>query len=219
MDPELKKMEKARIEKLFPEKTRLYLSSWQLILAGLAGLTQLVLFFYADWGIALTGMGIWSGLFFGIAGGVGLMTVQTPSRRTIAAFLTMNIFACIFAVALITTSWVGLEQSRRHHYSFGKFCFCILIFTGLLEGILSVVSFAYCCRGLPCCCAKPSYETRMTSGDVAIPMTVMTAPSSNGQPNTPLSEMPPQYSNVVGASGYVNLPAPSSPMTQEKTPF
>ena len=126
-NPELKAMEKARIEKLFPEKTRLYLSSWQLILAGLAGLTQLVLFFYADWGIALTGMGIWSGLFFGIAGGVGLMTVQTPSRRTIAAFLTMNIFACIFAVALITTSWVGLEQTHRHHYSFGKVSFFIAI--------------------------------------------------------------------------------------------
>ena len=59
----------------------------------------------------------------------------------------------------------------------------------------------------------------MTSGDVAIPMTVMTAPSSNGQPNTPLSEMPPQYSNVVGASGYVNLPAPSAPITQEKAPY
>merc|ERR1711953_673817 len=155
MDPELKKMEKARIEKLFPEKTRLYLSSWQLILAGLAGLTQLVLFFYADWGIALTGMGIWSGLFFGIAGGVGLMTVQTPSRRTIAAFLTMNIFACIFAVALITTSWVGLEQCRRSHYSFGKmFWFSILILTGLAEVAFSVVSFAFSCRVLPCCCAK-----------------------------------------------------------------
>ena len=129
MDPELKKMEKARIEKLFPEKTRLYLSSWQLILAGLAGLTQLVLFFCADWGIALSGMGIWSGLFFGIAGGVGLMTVHTPSRRTIAAFLTMNIFACIFAVALITTSWVGVEQSRRHHYSFGKVSFLSPLFS------------------------------------------------------------------------------------------
>ena len=127
MDPELKKMEKARVEKLFPKKTRGELSFFQLLFAGLAGLTQLVLFFCADWGIALSGMGIWSGLFFGIAGGVGLMTVQTPSRRTIAAFLTMNIFACIFAVALITTSWVGLEQSRRHHYSFGKVSFFIAI--------------------------------------------------------------------------------------------
>merc|ERR1712156_640751 len=141
MDPELKKMEKARIEKLFPIPTRLYLSTLHLVLTGVAGLSQIILFFSSRGGIALTGMGIWSGLFFGIAGGVGLMTVQTPSRRTIAAFLTMNIFACIFAVALITTSWIGLEQSRRPHYSFGKFCFCILIFTGLLEGILSVVSF------------------------------------------------------------------------------
>merc|ERR1719221_724825 len=217
MDPELKKMEKARVEKLFPKKTRRCLSSWQLLLAGLAGLAQTVLVFFRGWGIALTGMGIWSGVFFGIAGGLGLMK---PSRRTIAAFLTMNIFACIFAVALITTSWVGLEECRRSHYSFGKmFWFSILILTGLAEVAFSVVLFAYCCRVLPCCCAKPSYETRMTSGDVAIPMTVMTAPSSHGQPNTPSSEMPPQYSNVVGASGYVNLPAPSAPMTQEKTPF
>jgi len=221
MDPELKKMEKARIEKLFPIPTRLYLSTLHLVLTGVAGLSQIILFFSSRGGIALTGMGIWSGLFFGIAGGVGIMTVQTPSRRTIAAFLTMNIFACIFAVALITTSWVGLEEcTRQYNYSFWKtLWFSILILTGLVEGVLSVVSFAYCCRVLPCCCAKPSYETRMTSGDVAIPMTVMTAPSSNGQPNTPLSEMPPQYSNVVGASGYVNLPAPSAPMTQEKTPF
>ena len=120
MDPELKKMEKARVEKLFPKKTRRCLSSWQLLLAGLAGLAQTVLFFFRGWGIALTGMGIWSGVFFGIAGGLGLMK---PSRRTIAAFLTMNIFACIFAVALITTSWVGLEECRRSHYSFGKVSF------------------------------------------------------------------------------------------------
>ena len=127
MDPELKKMEKARIEKLFPIPTRLYLSTLHLVLTGVAGLSQIILFFSSRGGIALTGMGIWSGLFFGIAGGVGIMTVQTPSRRTIAAFLTMNIFACIFAVALITTSWVGLEQSRRHHYSFGKVSFFVAI--------------------------------------------------------------------------------------------
>ena len=115
MDPEMKKMEKARIEKLFPKKTRSILSILQLVFAGLAGLMQIILFCYDDWGIAATGMGIWSGLFFGIAGGVGLIAAHRPSRRSLKAFMVMSIFGTIFAVTLTVISWVGIEQLRGYN--------------------------------------------------------------------------------------------------------
>ena len=116
MDPEMKKMEKARIEKLFPKKTRLILSILQLVFAGLAGLMQIILFCYDRWGIALTGMGIWSGFFFGIAGGVGLIAAHRPSRRSLKAFMVMSIIGTIFAVILIVISWVGIHQSSHRGF-------------------------------------------------------------------------------------------------------
>ena len=63
-NPELKAMEKARIEKLFPKKLRRILSFMQLYLGGIAALLKIILvgmesthFGYADWGA-----GIWCGL-------------------------------------------------------------------------------------------------------------------------------------------------------------
>ena len=130
MNPEMKKMEKARIEKLFPKKTRSILSILQLVFAGLAGLMQIILFCYDDWGIALTGMGIWSGFFFGIAGGVGLIAAHRPSRRSLKAFMVMSIIGTIFAVILIVISWVGVEQNR-HYYNrnTGQVSFSVLVIT------------------------------------------------------------------------------------------
>ena len=42
-DPELKMIEKASIEKLFPEKTRLTLVRWQIIITAIAVVLQVII--------------------------------------------------------------------------------------------------------------------------------------------------------------------------------
>ena len=121
-NPELKAMEKARIEKLFPKKMRRILSFMQLYLGGVAGLLQIILVGMESTGsrnsngIADWGAGIWCGLAICIAGGIGLITTNSPSRKSIKALLVLNIFAAFFAMVLTGFSWSGIFVSRLRSY-------------------------------------------------------------------------------------------------------
>ena len=117
-NPELKAMEKARIEKLFPKEMRGGLSDMQLYLGGIAGLLQIILVVTTPFvgTTADLGAGIWCGLVIGIAGGIGLITTNSPSRRSIKALLVLSIFAAIFAQILIFFSWYGVFESRRQRF-------------------------------------------------------------------------------------------------------
>ena len=116
-NPDLKAMEKAQIEKLFPKEMRRLLSDIQLYFGGFAGLLQIIVVVVAPFGFTGTtadlGAGIWCGLVIGIAGGIGLITTNSPSRRSIKALLVLSIFAAIFAQILILFSWYGVLESRR----------------------------------------------------------------------------------------------------------
>ena len=120
--PELKAMEKARIEKLFPKKMRRILSFMQLYLGGISGLLQIILVGMESTcsrnsnGIADWGAGIWCGLAICIAGGIGLITTNSPSRKSIKALLVLNIFAAFFAMVLTGFSWSGIFVSRLRSY-------------------------------------------------------------------------------------------------------
>jgi len=177
--PELKAMEKDRIEKLFPKKMRRILSFMQLYLGGVAGLLQIILVGMESTGsrnsngMADWGAGIWCGLAIGIAGGIGLITTNSPSRKSIKALLVLNIFAAFFAMVLTGFSWSGIFVSRLRSYIDGIILFCVLVLIGLAEGIVSIMTVSFACRVL----SEPN-KTWMTSEHVAIPMT---ATSSNVQ--------------------------------------
>ena len=115
MNPELKALEKARIEKLFPKKMRRILSFMQLYFGGIAGLLQIILVGIASKSgeEADYGTGIWCGLIIGIAGGIGLIVTNKPSLRSVKALLVLSIFATIFAMILMFISWSGIQTSRR----------------------------------------------------------------------------------------------------------
>ena len=115
MNPELKALEKARIEKLFPKKMRRILSFMQLYFGGIAGLLQIILVGMASKSgeEADYGTGIWCGLIIGIAGGIGLIATNRPSLRSVKALLVLSIFATIFAMILMFISWSGIQTSRR----------------------------------------------------------------------------------------------------------
>lgn len=117
--PELKAMEKARIEKLFSKKMRRILSFMQLYLGGIAGFLQIILVGMESTGsrnsngIADWGAGIWCGLVISIAGGIGLMATNNPSRKSIKAILILSILAAFSAMGLACFSWFGIIDSRR----------------------------------------------------------------------------------------------------------
>ena len=94
----------------------------QLYLGGIAGLLQLQIILFGtestkyNVSTAELGAGIWCGLVIGIAGGIGLITTISPSRRSIKALLVLSIFAAIFAQILIFFSWYGVFESRRQGF-------------------------------------------------------------------------------------------------------
>ena len=112
-NPELKAMEKARIEKLFPKKMRRILSFLQLCLGGIAALVQIILVGMESTPTADWGTGIWRGLVIGIAGGIGLIAHNSPSRKSIEALLVLSIFAGGVAMIMLGFSWIGILHSRR----------------------------------------------------------------------------------------------------------
>ena len=116
-NPELKAMEKARIEKLFPKEMRRSLSDMQLYFGGIAALLQIIMVVVVPFDtIADLGAGLWCGLVIWIAGEIGVITTNSPSRRSIKALLVLSIFAAIFAQILIFFSWYGILEFRRRSF-------------------------------------------------------------------------------------------------------
>ena len=116
-DPELRRrenQENAHIEKFFPELTRFLLANFQLFFATIAVLLQVILVAIDDgWQIALAGIGIWSALCFGITAGVGLVTTQRASLKSIKLFGVLSICSIILAMTLIGICMAGIRQSYR----------------------------------------------------------------------------------------------------------
>merc|ERR1711860_353600 len=198
-----------RIEKLFPKKTMSVCSILQLICTGLAALTQAVLFVvdpsrYSS--ISDLGAGIWTGVFFGFAGGVGLIASQRPSHCSVIAFMVMSIISSLFAIPLIVFSGVGLDWASN---SYGNFLMVVLfgiqLLTALIQGVVAVTTAAFSCRVV--CCGKRSSNGTVVfsnvvpqSEQVAVPLTVIagaTAPTTSLNVN---NEKPPKYEEVEDAA-------------------
>merc|ERR1712047_98293 len=147
---ELKKREKARIEKLFPEKTRLTLAKLQIIFAAIAVVLQVILVAIDDgWQIALAGIGIWSALSFGITAGVGLVTTQRASLKSIKLFGVLSICSIILSVTLIGICMAGIRQSYRDGQPGKSFLFCLILLTGFTEGMLAELDLCVVPKLLP----------------------------------------------------------------------
>ena len=102
------KIEELQIERVFPKKTIKTLSFIQFLIVGLSAISQLVLMgavigyshwnrggrnyrFYYDYGVYDSDSpyylaGIWTGLIFGISGGIGLVTAHAPTNCTYVHF-------------------------------------------------------------------------------------------------------------------------------------
>jgi len=201
--------DKDHIEKLFPTKTMKVCSILQLICAGTAALTQVILFVVDQQrygSISDVGAGIWTGLFFGIAGGVGLIASQRPSHCSVIAFMVMSIISSLFAIPLIVISGIGLGTS---HHALMVPLFSIQLLTALFQGIVAVTTAAFSCRVV--CCGKRSSNGTVVfsnvvpsqSEQVAVPLTVIAG--ATAAPTTSLNvnnEKPPKYEEVEDGDQY-----------------
>ena len=102
---------KERILKLFPTRVVKILSIIQLVCAVLAPVLQMIVISKANGGYqafsAHIGTGFWTGIFFGISGGIGILVFQRPSHCNITAFMVMNIFSSLFCIPLLTFAIIG----------------------------------------------------------------------------------------------------------------
>merc|ERR1712018_510964 len=103
----LNESEKMRIEKLFPRKTIKTVSIIQLVCGAIAAISQLALIAATDrcyYNMSCVGTGIWTGLMFGISGGIGLVAAHRPNYCSVTAFMVLSIISSILAIPLIVFS-------------------------------------------------------------------------------------------------------------------
>jgi len=201
-----------RMEKLFPKKTILTCSILQLICAGTAAITQLILFAvdpdrYSS--IADIGTGIWTGVLFGIAGGLGLNASQRTSHCSVIAFMVLSIIASLFAIPLIVISGFGIGDLERRNskYDFMRILYSIQLLTGLLQGVVAITTAAFSCRVVCCGRQRSNMGTVIYTNAVpqSVPLTAVIATGASEasgtsgasvQPTTTVDEKPPKYEDL-----------------------
>jgi len=209
--------EKQHLLKLFPKNTILTLSIIQLVCGALAAITQLCLMGFTDYGVAFVSTGIWTGFFFGISGGVGLVASTRPSNASIVAFMVLSIISALFCLPLLVFAGIGYGDGRWNRYRpvNSRIVYGIQLLIGLLQGVVAIVASSFSCRAV--CCGRKQYPGAVlfssgTNADgqqfTTIPLNQVVQsvqPSSLPVDSTdfvdPENDKPPSYDNAA-----VNLP-------------
>jgi len=118
------------------------------------GIFELIMQFFANLGrlsIITVGEGIFCGIPFLITGILGLISLTKTSYGKITAFLVFSILSSLFgAILLILSSIFMVIVSDYYRPNPGPFvCQSLLVFIGLLEVIIAIVSSGFSCHG--CC--------------------------------------------------------------------
>ena len=124
------------------------------------------------------GTGLWTGFFFAISGGVGLVAFQRPSSCTLIAYMALSIVSALFALPLIVFAGIGFGESRRsRNQNFLALIFYgIQLLIGLLQGVVAITTAAFSCRVV---CSRGKQHPSMvifTSGNTAGNQTFTTIP-------------------------------------------
>ena len=175
---------------------------------------QVLLITYEDGpycrGLACVGTGIWTGLFFAISGGVGLVASQRPSYCMVTAFMVMSIISTLFAIPLIVLAGIDIGTGRHYRYYPGiRFVCGLQMITALAQGIVAIVTAVFSCRVT---CRTSHHHsnvafTRAANEDFTdVPISTL--------PTAVSSPLPAETSNVAGASGSGRLSSP--PAYEEK---
>jgi len=143
-------------EERFAKKTAKILSIIQIILGIISILAQSILimiYYSARHSYAGIGEGIFCGIFFIIAGTLGIVAARKPSTCGISAFMVLSIIASLFSAVLLIMSSIKvffklILAAESHITMFSA----IMLICAITEGVVAIICSAICCRS--CCCNK-----------------------------------------------------------------
>jgi len=153
-------------ENKFSKKTAKGLSNAQITLGAISIFSQILIIilasiypsrsYYSYENICGIGEGIYCGVFFVIAGSLGLLASRKASNCNISAFLTLSIIAAVFGALQVSLASVNLIGATSADYAGGAKIglFSAMIISGFAEFVVAIISSAFCCRG--CCCTGGS---------------------------------------------------------------
>jgi len=150
--------EKEHINKVFPKKSMLVTSSLQITCGAFAALTHMILLGLTHETFpSVIGVGLWTGFFFGLAGGIGLIAMNRPSSCTVVAYMVLSIIASLNCLILLIFSGIGFGSYRswRHGGDGVRVIYALHILVALVEAVTAITASAFCCRAV--CCGKRHY--------------------------------------------------------------
>ncbi|CAB4068070.1 GTPase HflX,Putative GTP-binding protein 6 [Lepeophtheirus salmonis] len=112
------------------------------------------------------GIGWYSGLIFGVTGGIGIYVSRHMTKCSLATFLVLCVLSSIMCLPLLLIAVIGYEQFKTAHASFITYLLPLQIVVSILEAIISIISSCISCHGT--CCAhsplvKPNCECKQIS--------------------------------------------------------
>lgn len=207
----------------------------QIVIAVLSVISQVILIAIERYGSASIGVGIWSGVFYGIAGAIGLFSAYRTTGCTVVSFMVTCIVAATFGLVFTIISSIGLGINSSGYYRYsgdnhnpavaGICGFQVLL--ALTEMVVSIAASAVCCRAS--CCRSNSKagqvyfqggphqtlpQQHIELGGFPAMSEASTAVTSKGDVER-LESLPPQYDDML--PGTTTYEAPKSD-TEELVP-
>merc|ERR1712062_497142 len=148
--------QKILYQKRFPKCFIILLSIIQLIMAGLSITTNVIGLLTRYPQLHFVGVGIWSGVFFGLSGIFGLIASCKPTLGSIVTLMTVSIIATIFSIPLLVISSGGTSETRNcsrrcSDNDLLHAMFAIQIIIGIIQFIASILGSALSCKAICKC--------------------------------------------------------------------
>merc|ERR1719188_2947150 len=158
----------------YPVKLIRGLAVTQIVIAALAVISQIVIITMDDRSVGSVGVGIWSGVFYAVAGAIGLYSAFRTTGCTVISFMVMCIVAALFGMVFTIFSSIGLghNSSRYSYYSqsrsaptaaAGFYGFQVIL--ALTEMVVSIAASAICCRASCCRSNSKAGQVYFQGGD------------------------------------------------------
>ena len=105
------------------------------------------------------GEGFYCGIIFLVTGIIGLASLKKTNNCKISAFLVLSIFSSMFGFIMTLTTTILMARAHWKDYYPALLCHYVLIFCGLTELILGILSSSYSCAAFCGCCGGGGQAT------------------------------------------------------------
>merc|ERR1712038_720180 len=199
-------------KKFFPKRAVIAMSLTMIVAGVLSVILQISLIAmpterYYNY-FAHIGQGIWCGVFYIVAGGLGVSAAQKPNNCSIISLMVFSILAACMAVPHMTLDGIGAGEGRRwsssRHQGLKTGLYSFLFLLGLGGGITSIVLSSYTCRAVCCRRSKNSGTVVYNPTGGAIPAQAIQLGNmdlakviATQQQAAAVQQQPPAYNTVA----------------------